>query len=145
AAPARAATMYASPTGTANTCCTRDTPCDLATVGANAMAGDTVILMDGVYKTGLNVANSGTSSAWITFQADDCATPILEGVGAGPMDDNQDTAVYSETGTYLRFVGIAVRGWNTGFGNHWTGNVATDSNGNWDIEYCLADGNGRTG
>jgi MYXO-CTERM domain-containing protein len=109
------------------------------------MAGDTVILMDGIYSTGLNIANSGTASAWITFKADDCSTPIIQGPGAGPMDDNQDTGVYSATATYVRFDGIVSQGWSTGFGNGWTGNVATDSNGNWDIENCIGDMNGRTG
>ena len=104
-----------------------------------------MILEDGVYKTQLYVANSGTADAWITFQADECATPIIEGPGVGPTEDNQDSGISSTTATYVKFIGIVSRGWSTGFGNGWTGNVAQDSNGNWEISDCIADQNGRTG
>jgi len=149
AAPAGAATYYVSPTGTCTSACTtRETACDLASGAALAMAGDTVVLMDGVYKKGLFIANAGTESAPITFIADQCATPIIEGPGVAPDydgDDAQASGVYSEVGTYLKFDGIVSRGWSTGFGNKWTGNHTQDSNGHWDIQNCIADGNGRTG
>jgi serralysin len=145
ASGAGATTYYVGPSGSGSSCCTRDTPCDLGAVASIAMAGDTVILMDGVYKAGLTIPNSGTASAWITFQADDCALPIIEGPGVGPAEDNQDSGVYSATATYVKFVGLVSRGWSTGFGNGWTGSGTTNSNGNWDIQYCIADGNGRTG
>jgi MYXO-CTERM domain-containing protein len=140
-----AATLYVSPTGTATTGCDRAAPCDLTSAASTAAAGDTVILMDGVYKTQLVVTNSGTSSAWITFQADDCATPIIEGAGVDPMDTNQDTGVGSSTASYVRFIGLVSRGWSTGFGNGWTGTDTTTSNGHFEYQYCIADGNGRTG
>ncbi|HYQ17332.1 MAG TPA: right-handed parallel beta-helix repeat-containing protein [Polyangiaceae bacterium] len=144
--PAGAVTWYVAPSGTASSgCVSRDAPCSLASAAAGAVAGDTVILMDGVYKTPLNVANSGTAEAWITFKADDCSTPIIEGPGVAPEDGNKDTGVGSATATYLRFDGIVSRGWNTGFGNGWTGNQTPDSNGYWDIENCIGDMNGRTG
>ena len=146
ASPSFAATYYVSPAGAYTSgCATREMSCDLASGAALAMAGDTVVLMDGVYKAGLNIANSGTADAWITFQADECSTPIIEGPGVGPTEDNQDSGVYSATAQYLKFRGIVSRGWSTGFGNGWTGNHVQDSNGNWDIQYCVADGNGRTG
>ncbi len=141
-----ATTWYVSPTGTATSgCSTRSTPCDLTDAAAGAMAGDTVILMDGVYTTQLNVANSGTSSAWITFQADTCATPIIQGPGVSPTDTNQDTGVGSATASYVRFIGIVSTGWSTGFGNGWTGTDTTTSNGNFEYDDCIADFNGRTG
>jgi MYXO-CTERM domain-containing protein len=148
---ASATTWYVSPTGTAvpdggvPSCSSRATPCDLPSAAAGAIAGDTVILMDGVYKTQLNVANSGTSSAWITFQADTCATPIIQGPGVSPTDTNQDTGVGSATASYVRFVGIVSTGWSTGFGNGWTGTDTTTSNGNFEYDDCIADFNGRTG
>jgi MYXO-CTERM domain-containing protein len=148
-----AATMYVSPTGKATTGCDRAAPCDLASAVSAVKAGDTVILMDGVYKgTPLIVSASGTSSSWITFQADECATPIIEGQGVGPTEDNQDTGVGSPsgltTGQYVRYVGLVSRGWNMGFGNHWvdTNNgESAPSNGNMEYKYCIGDGNGRTG
>jgi hypothetical protein len=144
--PAGAATWYVSPGGTATSdCSTRETPCSLSSAASGAVAGDTVILTDGVYNTNLYVANSGTESAWITFKADECSTPILEGPGVGPADDDQTMGVGSNTATYLRFDGIVSRGWNTGFGNGWTGSHTPDSNGNWEIENCIGDMNGRTG
>ena len=54
APPAVAATWYVSPTGTAETdCTTRANPCSLASAATAAVAGDTVVLMDGVYKAGV--------------------------------------------------------------------------------------------
>jgi MYXO-CTERM domain-containing protein len=148
ASTADAATLYVSPTGDASSdCATRAAPCSLATAASSAVAGDTVVLMDGVYQEPLYVANSGTSSAWITFEADECATPILEGEGSGPNDDVQSTGVGSEEAEYVRFRGLVSRGWNIGFGNGWAGGTDSDevSNGHWEIEYCAAYSNGRTG
>jgi MYXO-CTERM domain-containing protein len=122
-------------------------PCDLASAAAGAIAGDTVILMDGVYKTALYVANSGTGAAWITFKADECSTPIIEGEGSGPMEDTQTSGVHSKTAEYLRFDGIVARGWNIGFGNGWADGVNSTalSNGHWEIKHCISYSNGRTG
>jgi MYXO-CTERM domain-containing protein len=148
AANANAADWYVSPTGTATTgCTTRSNPCSLSAATGAAVAGDNVILMDGVYQEQLYVANSGTSAAWITIKADQCATPIIEGEGVGPNDDNQDNGVHSTTAEYVKFIGIVSRGWNIGFGNGWAGGVDSDevSNGHWEIEYCAAYSNGRTG
>src|SRR5690242_16577687 len=115
ASGAEAATWYVSPTGTACACASRSTPCSLAAAASGAVAGDTVVLMDGLYKEQrLYVKNSGTSSAWITFQADDCATPIIGGRGVGRTDDNQDRGVGSAEATYVQFNGIVSGGWNTG-------------------------------
>ena len=146
--PAHAADWYVSPTGTATSgCTTRATPCSLAAAGNGAQPGDTVILMDGLYKQQLSVSNSGTMAAWITFKADECATPILEGPGVGPDDDAQDTGVFSAEGEYLRFEGLVVRGWNIGFGNSWAGGTESNevSNGHWEINHCISYSNGRTG
>jgi len=149
ARPAAGATLYVSPTGTATTGCdTRANPCSLTAAGAAAVAGDTVVLMDGVYKTPLVPQNSGTASAVITFRADDCATPIIEGTGVPPdMSMDDDVGVYSKTAEYVRFVGLVSRGWNEGFGNGWAGGTDSTevSNGHWEIESCIAYSNGRTG
>jgi MYXO-CTERM domain-containing protein len=112
-----------------------------------AVAGDTVVLKDGLYQEPLLVANSGTSAAFITFRADECATPIIEGPGVGPGVDDQAGGVHSTTGQYLRFIGLVARGWNIGFGNAWAGGVEEDtvSNGHWEIEHCISYSNGRTG
>jgi parallel beta-helix repeat protein len=103
--------------------------------------------MDGIYDTSLYVVNSGTETDWITFKADECATPILEGPGSGPTVDEQSGGVGSAEAEYLRFEGIVVRGWNIGFGNGWAGGVDSEeeSNGHWDIEHCISYSNGRTG
>ena len=149
ARPAGAATLYVSPAATAETgCTTRANPCSLASAAAAAVAGDTVVLMDGVYKQPVLPQNSGTASAWITFQADECATPIIEGQGVGPdVNSQDDEGVTSKTAEYVRFVGLVSRGWNIGFGNGWVGGVdaSVQSNGHWEIEYCVSYSNGRTG
>src|SRR5687767_6306840 len=95
----QAADLFVAPNGAAGCgCASRTEPCDLATAASSAKPGDNVILMDGVYKTGLWITGTGgTEAAWITFKADDCATPILEGPGAGPGEDVQDSGVGSST------------------------------------------------
>lgn len=146
---ARAATYFASPTGTATSdCYTRANACDLGSAGSIAQPGDTVLLLGGVYSGGLYVSNSGTADAWITFKAADCETPIFEGAGSPPTDaEDQSGGVHSQTGEYLHFDGIVVRGFNIGFGNAWAGGVDSDevSNGHWIIENSIAYMNGRTG
>jgi len=145
ALPAHAADWYVSPSGMSSVCPTRDTPCSLATAAAGAVAGDTVYLTAGSYTQSLFVANSGTAAAPITFKADACATPIIESLS--DVDADQTTGVHSNTGEYLVFDGIVVRGWSTGFGNRWAnGTDSTEvSNGHWTIKNCISYSNGRTG
>jgi hypothetical protein len=146
ATPALAADYFASPDGTGESC-TRALPCPLGTAVPLAMAGDTVVLMDGIYREGLYPRNSGTPDAWITFRADQCALPIIEGQGENAMldmDGNYASGVYMGQATYLRFVGIVSRYWDSGFGNGWTGLTTDSSNGHIEYINCIGDGNGRT-
>ena len=83
--------------------------------------------MDGIYQEPLYVVNSGTSDAWITFEADRCATPIIEGEGAGPDSDSQARGIGSDEAEFVRFRGLVSRGWNIGFGNGWA--EGTESEG----------------
>lgn len=143
--PAR--TYLVAPDGS-GTACTRSEPCALSTGAALALAGDTVVLMDGTYYEPLNPENSGRADAWITFRADDCALPIIEGAGETFVANEQGQApsgVYSNTGTHLRFIGIASRYWDSGFTNGWTGEGTTNSNGHFQYINCIGEGNGRTG
>jgi hypothetical protein len=144
-ASAFAATYYVGPMGAGQTC-SRDVPCSLSDGALKAMAGDTVILLDGTYHEPLNPENSGTPDAWITFKADECALPIIEGPGeAILMLDPAPSGVFSNTASYLRFIGIASRHWDSGFTNGWTGKDTTNSNGHIEYINCIGDGNGRTG
>ncbi len=132
---ASATTYYAKPGGTGTTC-GATSECSLGTAAGKAGAGDTVILRDGNYgETSLSPPNSGNSSAWITFQADAGATPIIDGAGVG-----------SSTSQYLRFVGIVSR-YNQygGFGNGYSSACAQAQNGNMQYIDCIADGNGING
>jgi parallel beta-helix repeat protein len=143
AAPAQAAAVfYVSPDGTGCTC-TRAAPCPLSVGATNAQAGDTVVLLDGTYQNqSLNPVNSGTASAWITFQADDGAVPILDGGGG----DVKATGVGSDTSVYVRYVGLVARNWASGFSNQWTGSTTEfTANGNWAYVNCIGDGNTRNG
>lgn len=144
---AHAATYYVAPTGLGEEC-TRAAPCALSRGAEVAVAGDTVYLMDGIYEQGLAPKNSGTPGAWITFQADECALPIIQGEGESAVPDadgNVPSGVWSSTASYLRFVGIVSRYWDSGFANGWTGEIGDNSNGHWEIINCIGDGNGRTG
>ena len=77
--PAGAETLYVTPTGTeAGDCATRAAPCSLAAAASAAAAGDMVVLMDGIYREAPYAVNSGTSEAWITFEADERATRLDE-------------------------------------------------------------------
>lgn len=146
AAPAIAADYLAHPDGSGEAC-TRAAPCALGTAAALAVAGDTVILMDGVYRQGLYPPNSGTPDAWITFRADDCALPVIEGSGENAVadaDGNYPSGVWMSQASYLRFVGIVSRHWDSGFSNGWTGEPSDSSNGQLEYINCIGDGNGRT-
>jgi hypothetical protein len=146
ATPALGAEYFAHPDGSGEECW-RDQPCALGTAVPLAMAGDTVILMDGIYREGLYPENSGTEDAWITFRADDCALPIIEGQGEDAVmdaDGNYPSGVYIAEATYLRFVGLVSRHWDSGFGNGWTGEATDSSNGHIEYINCIGDGNGRT-
>ncbi|HXJ23898.1 MAG TPA: MYXO-CTERM sorting domain-containing protein [Polyangia bacterium] len=141
ALPAEAASIYyVSPDGSGCTC-TRSSPCPLSVGASNAQGGDTVVLLDGTYQNQpLAPANSGTSSGWITFQADDGAVPILDGGGG----DTKATGVGSDTSVYVRYVGIVARNWSSGFSNQWTGSTTEfTANGNWAYINCIGDGNTR--
>lgn len=145
ASPAWAAEFHVSPDGSGEEC-TRGAPCNLHTGASLTAPGDTVVLHDGIYKQGLSPPNSGTADAWITYQADQCAVPILEGDGeAAEVDENGDypTGVYT-TVSYIRFKGLVSRHWDSGFSNQWTGEGTTDSNGHLEYINCIGDGNHRT-
>ncbi len=147
AAASAATTYYVSPTGTGGTC-SHAAPCSLDTGALNAVAGDFVVLLDGTYAgQQLVPMNSGTASAWITYQADVGAVPILDGKTASASA----VAVSSNTAVYVRFVGIVARNWAGGFSNEWIGSPTdggvfqTNANGNWQYVNCIADGNTRNG
>jgi len=135
---AGATTYYAKVGGTGSTCGTTS-ECSVGTAAGKAVAGDTVILRDGNYgKSSLSPAHSGTASAWITFQADDNATPIFEGTGVG-----------NSTAEYIRYIGLVARySQYGGFGNGWIAscnNNTSTSNGYLQYINCIADGNGING
>src|SRR4051794_5860568 len=119
ASSASAVTLYAGPDGTATSGCYYDIPCSLDGATKLALPGDTVVLKDGIYKQGIYPpANTQpTPPAYITFKADECALPIIEGPGVGPLEDDQASGMYADAATYLRFEGLAVRGWSSGFSN----------------------------
>jgi len=150
ASSASATTLYAGPDGTATSGCYYDIPCSLDGATKAALPGDTVVLKDGIYKQGIYPpANTQpTPPQYITFQADECALPIIEGAGVGPLEDEQASGMYAESATYLRFVGLVMRGWSSGFSNKFQDTdqaTPPTSNGHFEYLNCIADGNGRTG
>ncbi len=46
--------------------------------------------------------------------------------------------------TYVRFIGIVSRYWDSGFTNGWTGDTTESSNGHIEFINCIGDGNSRT-
>jgi hypothetical protein len=147
ASAASATDYFVSPDGSGEACI-RPLPCSLGYGVSAAVAGDTVVLGDGVYNEGLTPKNSGTEDAWITFKADECALPIIQGEGEDAPrdeDDNTPSGVYMSEATYLRFVGLASRHWDSGFTNGWTGEKTDSSNGHIEYINCIGEGNTRTG
>jgi hypothetical protein len=148
---AGAVTMYVSPDGTATSGCYYDIPCNLDAAVKLTVPGDTVVLKDGIYKNQGIYPPANTqpaTPAWTTFRADECALPILEGPGVGPLEDDQTSGMYTKDATYLRFVGLVARGWSSGFSNGYTDArypTAAASNGHFEFENCIGDSNGRTG
>jgi len=143
--------MYVSPDGTATSGCYYDTPCNLDAAVKLTVPGDTVVLKDGIYKNQGIYPPANTqpaTPAWTTFRADECALPILEGPGVGPLEDDQTSGMYTSDATYLRFVGIVARGWSSGFSNGYSEArypTPAASNGHFEFENCIGDSNGRTG
>src|SRR3569623_866691 len=140
ASSARATSYYVAPNGTGSTC-SQASPCPLTTGAAKTVAGDTVFLAGGAYGGPFTIPNSGTASAWITYQAVDGALPIFD----GPGNDTAVTGVGSSPATYIRLVGLVARNRSSGFANGWKGSGHTDSNGNWQFINCIADQNNANG
>jgi hypothetical protein len=134
AAPAHATDYYAAPNGSGTTC-SQAAPCSAATAIGKPSAGDNVYFRGGTYTSSLYINKSGTSSAWITFAAYPGELPIFQ----------TSSGLGSNTGTYLRFVGLVSTGAATGFGNGWTGSGTTTSNGHFQFVNCIADGNTANG
>jgi len=77
--PTPATSYVVSPSG-AGTACTEIAPCSLPEGLSRAMAGDEVVLLDGVYRQGeLSLPRPGSAGAPIVIRSADGATPILDG------------------------------------------------------------------
>lgn len=137
--PGFCAEYYASPSGSGDG--SLGSPFSLFQAANTAQAGDTVYLRGGIYSGTLRPANSGTSSAWITFAAYPGELPIFDGGGSG------GTGVGSSSAQYIRFIGIVARNYSsTGFGNGWTSSSCSPlSNGNLEFINVIAEGNGING
>jgi MYXO-CTERM domain-containing protein len=113
-----------------------------AVSATGAQAGDTVWLRGGTYSAGpYQVTNSGTASAWITFEAYPGELPILDGGGMGGVGFGGSLA------EYVKVIGIVSQNFSaSGFGNGWTDAAcATMSNSNWQFINDVADNNGING
>lgn len=73
-----AATFYAAPAGSGTTCGS-GSPCSLTSGVGKLVAGDTLILKDGTYNSGITVGSSGTASSPITIKAENDGRAIVDG------------------------------------------------------------------
>src|SRR5512147_646721 len=78
AGEAAAATYYSSPAGSGTTCSSAS-PCSLATGLGKLAAGDTLLLKDGIYYSGITVGVSGTSGNPVTIKAENDGRAIVDG------------------------------------------------------------------
>ena len=112
-----------------------------AVSASGAQAGDTVWIRGGNYSGPFQVTNSGTASAWITFQAYPGELPILDGGGGGGVGFGGSLA------QYVKVIGLVAQNFSaSGFANGWTDAAcATLSNSNWQFINVVADNNGING
>jgi len=75
---AAAATYYSSPAGSGTTCSSAS-PCSLATGLGKLAAGNTLLLKDGIYYSGITVGVSGTSGNPVTIKAENDGGAIVDG------------------------------------------------------------------
>jgi hypothetical protein len=75
-AQATGTNYYVAPNGSGSSC-TRQSPCSLATGLSKAMAGDEVVLLDGVYR-GLSTKRSGNSGSPIVIRAENRHKAVIE-------------------------------------------------------------------
>ncbi|MFA6257798.1 MAG: peptidoglycan-binding protein [Candidatus Paceibacterota bacterium] len=75
-----AATYYVSPSGSGASC-SSVAPCVLASGLSKLVAGDTLILKDGTYYSGIAIGSSGTSSSPITIKAENDGMVNVDGQG----------------------------------------------------------------
>lgn len=110
-----AGVYYVSPNGTANwaACIVQNTPCSVSTAMSNAVAGDTVYFLDGIYKvtmTGsylvpvLTPSNSGTASNPITFKSLNQYGANIHGTGTSAPLAQASASMYVSTmiGSYQK-------------------------------------------
>ena len=100
--PSPTASLVASPSGS-GTSCTQTTPCALATAMNQVQAGEEVVMMGGVYRTGgLSLPHSGAPGSPIVIRAEDGESPVLDG-----SDPEDFTWIYEGGGVYSTTVNVA--------------------------------------
>jgi hypothetical protein len=105
-------TRYVSPSGSDANAGTATAP--FQTIGKAASvvnAGDTVIVMDGVYHEALNLTRGGNANAYVTFMSQTKWGAVLDG-----NSNTLDVAVQF-TANYIRFQGFEVRNYGSGSGS----------------------------
>jgi hypothetical protein len=71
------------------------------------VAGDSVLIKDGVYNEHVNTENSGTASSHIVFSAYPGDTPIIDGTG---VSESQNGIIVDQS--YIKLLGFEIRNWN---------------------------------
>lgn len=77
-----------------------------------AVAGDSVFIRGGVYKTSVNISKSGTSALPINIQAYQAEVPVVAGNGdvlPSPSVNTNWTPIFTVAGNYINVKGIEVR------------------------------------
>jgi len=109
-----------------------------------ARAGDVVTINSGAYNESVTVANAGTASAPIVFQAAQCGGPVL-----GGTNNQTFTGASSSCGAqYVTVRGLVFRKYATQDitgGQCQPSGAAVDACGNWTIDDCLFDHPGSVG
>jgi len=102
---------YVSPTGSDSNAGTSAAP--FQTIGKAAgvvNAGDTVIVMDGVYHEALNLTRGGNATAYVTFMSQNKWGAVLDG------NNNTLAEAVQFTASYIRFQGFEVRNYGSNAG-----------------------------
>jgi hypothetical protein len=141
-APVGGTTYYVAPSGNDADPGTSAQPFRTIQRAANAaVAGDVVTIRDGTYNESVLVANSGTATQPIVFQAENRGGVILTGGGRTFRGANFVGQIGATPQRYVTLRGLTFRQ----YAGNASGSAAVRASHGWTIEDCWFDDAGETG
>jgi len=101
------------------------------------VAGDTVYVRAGTYYEQVTLANSGTSSAKITYAAYPGETPIIDGTGVTPFDWNWGGLFYIGNKSHIVVNGLTIQNAFVSSGSPGVAGILMENSGDNTITNCV--------